>query len=1196
MYLSKLELHGFKSFANRTNLLFDPGVTAVVGPNGCGKSNIVDAVRWVIGEQRARILRSEKMENVIFNGTSKKRPLGMAEVMLTIENTEGILPIEYSEVTIGRRLFRSGESEYLMNGVQCRLKDITDLFMDTGMGAGAYSVIELKMVEEILSENTNDRRHLFEEAAGITKYKLRRAQTLRKLASTQADLTRLQDLLEEIEKRVRSLKRQANKAARFKEIEVELRTLELAISAIEYDRLSKLRDELQHEIKNLQDSLEGQTAQHGTYEADLEALRTRLVDREKSLGEAQIKLNAHLEEIRHLDTEKKLQIQQIDMGRRDLERLEREQVESEARLLTLQEEKEQTSVLLENARPDYDQALESLRLAEQKRDETRALANEARQQLADLRKAEQTASDDLANTRRSLDRMTSQIDLIESDRDSNEKQREQIRALGAEAGTSLSDLQQSLDTLQHDVDDTRNALDRANDERVFLETELEEARTYLRSLQSRREAVIAQIHLLESVIASYDDFSESVQFLASTEPEWSTSGMKTVSDVISCDSEYRLALENALREFAGCIVVENTAELHAAVSKLERENKGRASFIVLDQLKNIAPERGGNLRPLQDVVQLLDGRYQTLTSTILAGCYLAESNDEAEQLASTAEYGRFFVPSGAWYDARGIAHSGSGHGQPSTVMGRLDRRRQLEQARKDLSSLSKQITDQERSVAQTEEQLDNGSCQVLEARLKEQLAKLRESENNFNRARYEVETIEQRQGELFEKHESLESTLENLRSSIVTTRSSVGVAEKALEELREKRSASEESFHSSEADSRVALNQFSEASVEAVEARNRFENLEKDIQRIEQTIDDLQDRAKRRIVERQEIIELQAESESRLSVLDEQFEVVRRRRPEIEELVSEAKNGVMEVKVTISDLESELRDIRREKEEQMKAENSRAVKLAEVLTRLEDLVTHVNEDYGLDVSEIDEKLDDGTDELVARQRVKELRSQVRSIGPVNALALEEYEEEKERLEFISTQFNDLKRAEQTLVQTIEEINTTASARFNETFEAIRVNFTRLFSELFGDEATADLELTDPSDPLESPVEVFAKPRGKRPSVLAQLSGGEKTLTAIALLFAIYLVKPSPFCILDEVDAPLDDANVLRFMHLIREFSKSTQFILVTHNKRTMEAADRMYGITMQEQGISKLVGVNFEKKEEAADEENISELEVAEEV
>ena len=668
--------------------------------------------------------------------------------------------------------------------------------------------------------------------------------------------------------------------------------------------------------------------------------------------------------------------------------------------------------------------------------------------------------------------------------------------------------------------------------------------------------------------------------------------MKTVSDIISCAPEYRLALENALREFAGCIVVENTRELHAAVGRLKEEEKGRASFIVLDQLKSVSRESRQGNTPLQDVVQLLDDRYNTLVSTILSGCYLANSNEDAERLATESEYGRFFVPSGAWYDARGIAHSGSNHGQPSTAMGRLDRRRQLEQARKDLSALSKQITDQEKSVDQTKVKLDNTSVTDLETKLKDQLEKLRESENSFNRARYEVETIEQRQGELFEKYESLESTLQDLRDRIVATRTSVGTAEKDLGTLRTQRTEAEEEFHTLEADSRVALNQFSKASVEAVEARNRFENLEKDISRIDRDVVALSERAELRVVERQEINTQQQTSENELAVVEDQLDTVRRQRPEFEEKVSEAKDGVVEVKVSISDLEAELRDIRREKEEQMRAENTRAVKLAEVLTRLEDLETSVVEDYGLNVIDIDEKLDADTDEQTARQRVRELRQQVRSIGPINALALEEYEEEKERLEFISTQFEDLKKAEQTLVQTIDEINTTASTRFNETFEAIRENFTRLFSELFGDEATADLELTDPSDPLESPVEVFAKPRGKRPSVLAQLSGGEKTLTAIALLFAIYLVKPSPFCILDEVDAPLDDANVGRFMHLIREFSKSTQFILVTHNKRTMEAADRMYGITMQEQGVSKLVGVNFEKKEE--DEVVAEDLEAAE--
>jgi chromosome segregation protein len=643
---------------------------------------------------------------------------------------------------------------------------------------------------------------------------------------------------------------------------------------------------------------------------------------------------------------------------------------------------------LDLARPEYDTAISVLEQAQIKRDETRSLANDSRDKLSDLRTSEQTASDELADTRRMLDRMASQIDLLEKDRSATELQQQQISALATEAAVGIEELQKALDAQQQLVDTSNSALDRAHEERQFLEMELEEAQTYLRSLQSRREAVIAQIHLLESVIASYDDFSESVQFLASTEKDWSRSGMQTVSDVISCPSEYRLALDNALKDYAACIVVSDTEELHAAIASLSEQNKGRASFIVLDQLKNINPDAESIATPLHRVIHLLDEKYRSLASTILAGYFIAESNEVAEQLARSSDYGRYFVPSGAWYDSRGIIHSGSAHGQPSSIMGRLDRRRQLDQARKDLGGLVKQISDQDSSVQKTVAKLEEDICGKLEQILKDEMQVLRQAENNLNRSRYERETIQQRQEELSLKHDDLNVTLKKLKDDIVSTRDSVGVAETALVELRANRIDAEENFHSLETDSRVALNQFSDASVEAVEARNRFENLEKDIARIDDALADLADRAQKRIVERESITLQIKEGEILLEAIEESLSVTKEKRPALEEAVSNARDSVVEVKVSISDLESELRDIRRSKEQQMREESSRAVKLAEVKTRLEDLILHVDEDYGLAVTEIDEELDSETDEQTARARVKTLRQQVRSIGPVNELALE----------------------------------------------------------------------------------------------------------------------------------------------------------------------------------------------------------------
>ncbi|QXD16423.1 AAA family ATPase, partial [Rhodocaloribacter litoris] len=351
MYLSRLELHGFKSFATRTVIDFAPGITVVVGPNGCGKSNIVDAVRWVIGEQRARVLRSSKMENVIFNGTAKRKPLGMAEVLLTIENTRGVLPTEYAEVTLGRRLYRSGESEYLLNGVPCRLRDITDLFMDTGMGAGAYSVIELKMIDEILSEQAQDRRHLFEEAAGITKYKLRRAQTLRKLDGTQVDLTRLRDLVEELDRRVRSLKRQAAKAERYRDLEARLQALELALAQAEHDRLVGQERALVEALQGLRDRLEGHQARLARAEAELEVLRTRHIEQEQALTQRQAALQEHVDAVRRLEADRRLEAQQLETARRDLDRLARERDEAARQRTVLTRTADELAAACAAARP-----------------------------------------------------------------------------------------------------------------------------------------------------------------------------------------------------------------------------------------------------------------------------------------------------------------------------------------------------------------------------------------------------------------------------------------------------------------------------------------------------------------------------------------------------------------------------------------------------------------------------------------------------------------------------------------------------------------------------------------------------------------------------------------------------------------------------------------------------------------------------
>ncbi|MBT8400748.1 MAG: AAA family ATPase, partial [Rhodothermia bacterium] len=538
MYLSKIELHGFKSFAGRTQLQFDPGITAVVGPNGCGKSNIVDAVRWVIGEQRARVLRSEKMENVIFNGTAKRRPLGMSEVKLTIENTRGVLPVEYSEVVIGRRLYRSGESEYLLNGVQCRLKDITDLFMDTGMGAGAYSVIELKMIEEILSDNAQDRRRLFEEAAGITKYKLRRAQTMRKLDSTQVDLTRLRDLVEEIEKRVRSLKRQANKAARYRELEEELRTLELTLAWLEYSRLEQQRSALDDEIKNLHDDLEGQNAQQGKQEAELESLRKTQIEREERLLESESELQRHVDAVRRIEGELRLLGQRLDVCRRDRARNTSERAEALDRAKTLESELDDLRERLAAAKPELEARTAELEKAREERDRTRDAAESVRVQVQEIREKVGKVSEELATRQRQLDRLESRNELLEQDRNACVAQIEGLQSSVVDVKAELESAHEAVEVAQKAVDIARRELQKAEERKEALETDRGRTTEALRRVEKQREAAAAEVQLLSSLVTSYDDFSEAVQYLAEQQND-NGGDLMTVADVVGCDAADR---------------------------------------------------------------------------------------------------------------------------------------------------------------------------------------------------------------------------------------------------------------------------------------------------------------------------------------------------------------------------------------------------------------------------------------------------------------------------------------------------------------------------------------------------------------------------------------------------------------------------------------------------------------------------------
>ena len=1184
MYLSKLELHGFKSFAAPTALHFDPGITAIVGPNGCGKSNIVDAVRWVIGEQRARILRSEKMENVIFNGTSKRRPLGLAEVQLTIENTRGVLPTEYSEVTLGRRLYRSGESEYLLNGVPCRLKDIVDLFMDTGMGAGAYSVIELKMVEEILSDNAQDRRHLFEEAAGITKYKLRRGQALRKLDTTQADLTRLRDLTEEIEKRVRSLKRQASRAARHRDLEERLHHLELTLAQAEYTRLTERARQLDAEKQHFHDELEGYTAQMAADEARLEALRTALIAQEQDLSEHQQRLAAHEQEVRALEADLRLVEQRLETTRRDRERTLREAEEATQQRAGLEKQTAAVEEAEAEALPARDAAERLLEEAAHARDAARRRAEEHREALHDLRHREQAAQDRYAADLRALDRLANRLDLLTRERAALTEQIAEHEAGQATQRDAREAARVWLEDARARRDAARDAFEKTEMEHEGARTRLDAAIDVLRRLERRHDAALAEAQVLDSLVASFDEFSDAVQFLAAS-PAWAPPEVRTVADVLTCAPEHRLALDAALGDLGACLVVRSEEDAYRAATLLRAEQKGQATFLLLDRLRgdDRPPPGASGGTPMQALVQAEAPRFAPLVPMLLRDCYFAETLEAAQAHAQQMDApARHITAAGEWVDARGLVHAGDARAETSATASRLGRREQLREAREHVARLQDELDAAATAVEAARAALDALPLDAHRHAVAEAEQQLAEAERLHTRHRVEQDAAARRQAELAERLAALEAEAADRQKERAPLEDAAADAAAEIEALRAERETAEDAFQQAEAASRSAQDRFAEANVAAVEARNRVETLRRDRERTRQDLEALAQRAETRSARLGSLADTIRGAEEDRAALGERLEATRAQRGGLEDAVAQSRTALLQQRADVDVVEARLRKLRQAREQSLREENVRAVRQAEIQTRTEDLLASVHDAFGRALPDEPVPMEADFNEAAARQEVQSLRQSIKNLGSVNALALDEYEEEKERLDFMTSQMDDLERAEATLLETIDEINTTAAARFAETYEAIRTSFRMLFTELFGQEAAADLALADPDDPLESPIDIVARPRGKRPVGISQLSSGEKTLTAIALLFAIYLVKPSPFCLLDEVDAPLDDANVDRFMRLIRRFAEDTQFILVTHNKRTMEMADRLYGITMQEQGISRLVGVRFEDALEMA--------------
>ncbi len=1190
MYLSKLDIFGFKSFPHRVGITFDSGMTAIVGPNGCGKTNIVDAIRWVLGEQKTSTLRSDKMEDVIFNGTERRKPLSMAEVQLTIENSKGILPSEYSEVAIGRRLYRSGESEYVLNGTVCRLKDIIDLFMDTGMGANAYSVIELKMVETILSDKADERRRLFEEAAGVTRYKHRRKEAYRRLEHVQSDLMRVNDIVKEVQKTVTSLERQAKKAEEHKQLSGELRKLEIELIEREYASAVARHSSLDEKLKVALDDKNRIDEELKRREALLEVLRDEMGGIESGLNATLKEYNSMRDTIHKTDEQRIIAAERIKTLSENIKRYEQEKIGAYNQIHRLDESKSKHRIQIEKIEGEIETVDAELTGKQQDLKEFEDTLNQKKKNLRAEQDGVVEIVRSIGESRREQERSKARIDNLKGRIERAEEENTHYKNEIEEINKKIESVSDEHKKYREEFVEAEIKLYRTENRRREVLQELDNLRSGLFETKGSIERAQTRLQFLKGLIESHDGMTEGAQYLLQNR-RWitSTNEVTTLGEMIRADSHYRVALEAALGEAAGFIVLESSEDAGSAIEVLKRDGKGKATFICLDRIDNSEYQSTGHhptipdnqVSRAADVVEV-PAQLRPLMKLLLDGVLIVGSLDEGRELLGHPGVRECVTLDGEKISSKGILRGGSARSDEGRS---INKRQQIEELNRDLASF-----DETREQLENEIQKKNEEFQIFDIKAETEKVKTLEKKITSIEIRIAQLQFEKKRAEEAVERNNTES--QRLQSEIDELQKTLQGYQPELEELERKRSETEHrvgmmseevEYLEKERNQRASVvNEVSMRKLDKVNARSKFE---REIEFADSKITELNELIEKRTNEiaaaederkneRQKI----ADAEHELEHMRDDLNAIESRREEIEKEHQEKRKEVQKITDAI-------RDDRRVRDDSVSVTHELEMKLNELKLKLESMEQRATEEleFTLELKSFPEA--DSFDVAEAREKINEIKTRLRKLGSVNFAAFEEYENELERLKFLKSQSEDLHQSEKTLIETIDEINTTAQEKFLETFKLIRENFIKTFKSLFDEGDECDLRIVDPNtesevspkniDLLEAKIEIIAKPRGKRPTSISLLSGGEKTLTAIALLFAIYLVKPSPFCILDEVDAPLDDSNIDRFTNMLDQFSDNTQFIVVTHNKRTMEAAAALYGVTMEESGVSKLVSVRF---------------------
>ena len=1173
MYISELKMHGFKSFAKKEVLKLSQGVTTVVGPNGCGKTNIVDAIRWVLGEQKSSVLRGGKMEDVIFNGAENMKPLSVCDVTLTVHNNKGKLPIEYNDIEIGRRVYRNGESEYTINKTPCRLKDINDLFIDTGMGSDAYSVIELKMIEQILSENGDDRRRMFEEASGINKYRKQRKSTLRKFDATRFDLERINDVISEVEQKVHGLELQLKRFKRHENLTHQLREKDIELAFLKVDKYQNIMSPLEQEIKDYNHLKSSKTDKSSQYEEVLEKNRLIYKEQEDELNALQSKLLTLTENRQEVRQNILIWTEKGNSTSLSIERGKTDYKTNNQRLAILSKEDESFIEESEKLQNDLDLALSSYKNKKEELDKIEKKYHEELKYLDQVQNERWNHQKTIASNKSMYDRTKNLINDKTSNAAIISKKIFELKKESKQISSTIKSLEQKQLKIDNNYLEEKKELTEIQKK---LQTLIDQQQEYIKnnnSLIVKIESLNDQARFYEELIESNEGFPEGTQYVLEN-PKVFPGVLGTVADMFQVEEEYRDALENGLGELSHCLITKDKKTGLSTLEKALENNAGDLTIIPLKEaiaykVKLKSLPKSDNVIALASQLVKTDKKLSPLADYILGDLIVVSDLKHAANDKKLE--GWRLVDLNGTYSGKNLVIKSRQVSEHGNLIGRRNKLEIIsEQLAHSKSEEKKTITSQ----ALIEKKIDSSR---IELNKKQELIKNSESQlsqldsslmkNHLNQTQI-LESLGNLKNELAET----EKVLNDSQLSLKKIEPGIQKAEKLVSSFQEKINKANQNVLDQGKSRDFQQQILQDARVEMVNIESKNDNIvyksnsaKEQIKTIEKIQSEIIEEEKKMILLKKEysqniengekkLTETNAELQKQKSIIDLKQTVFRDTYDSIDKIQTK-------IKLEQKDRESILENLKLSE-----------FKLNELKQKIEIVREQIKERYD---TSIPKKLivDHVEDEL--SYQVDKIQRSLDNIGPVNMAVQDEYNEDSERLSHLRRQRDDLVESEENLRETIQKIDRIARKKFQETFKLISKNYKKLFN-LFFEGGYGALRLVGDPDPLEADIVIDAQPPGKRNTSLRLLSSGEKALTAISLLFSIYQVKPSPYCILDEVDAPLDDINIHKFTKVLKQFADETQFIVVTHNKLTMEIANHMYGVTQEKKGVSKLVSVSFD--------------------